>query len=271
MVPTVTGSLLSRARVSLQLRGLDARDALRGRRVARVPPRRLNFVGTTDFVDTGNEFLGHFVALGGLQPGGRVLDIGCGIGRMARPLAGYLDAGGSYDGFDIHAEGIAWCEPRYRDLVNFRFQLADIRNALYNPGGSVTASEYRFPYPDGAFDLVFATSVFTHLVAGDALHYLDEVARVLAPGGRTLLTFFVLDDTSRALIAAGRSTLAFAALDEHSAVVDRDLAEEAIAYDAAWLTDALHTRGLREAQIHPGSWSGREPATSYQDIVVAHG
>ena len=110
----MTGSLLTRARVSLSLRAADARDALRGRRDARVPPRRLNFVGITDFVDTGDEFLGHFVALGGLQPDGRVLDVGCGIGRMARPLAGYLGRDGSYDGFDINAQGIAWCRAALR-------------------------------------------------------------------------------------------------------------------------------------------------------------
>jgi SAM-dependent methyltransferase len=271
MVRTVPSSLLTRARTSLTLRGLDARDALRGRRDPRVPPRRLNFVGITDFVDTGDEFLGHFVTLGRLQPGERVLDVGCGIGRMARPLAGYLDEDGSYDGFDVNAEGIAWCKPRYRDHPNFRFALSDIHNALYNPGGSVTASAYRFPYDDDAFDLVVATSLFTHLATDDALHYLDEVARVLAPGGRVLLTFFVLDETSRALIAQGRSTQPFVARDDHSAVVDPHLPEEAIAYDGAWLRAALGARGLRDAEIHPGAWSGRRPATSYQDIVIGHG
>jgi SAM-dependent methyltransferase len=271
MVRTVSSSLLTRARTSLALRGLDARDALRGRRDPRVPPRRLNFVGITDFIDTGDEFMAHFVTLGGLQPGERVLDVGCGIGRIARPLAGYLNADGSYDGFDINAEGIAWCEPRYADLGNFRFQMSDIHNALYNPGGSVTASAYRFPYDDDAFDLVVATSLFTHLASDDALRYLDETVRVLAPGGRVLLTFFVLDATSRALIGQGRSSQPFVARDDHTAVVDPQLPEEAIAYDGDWLRAALAARGVRDVEIHPGSWSGRGPATSYQDIVVGHG
>jgi SAM-dependent methyltransferase len=271
MVRAVTGSLLTRARVSLSMRAADARDALRGRRDGRVPPRRLNFVGITDFVDTGDEFLGHFIALGGLQPDGRVLDIGCGIGRMARPLAGYLGSDGSYDGFDVNAQGIAWCQPRYADRPNFRFVLADIHNAVYNPGGTQTAVDYRFPYDDDAFDLVFATSVFTHLMTAEALHYLDEVARVLAPGARALLTFFVLDELSRAAIAAGRASQAFTAFDDHSAVTDPSLPEEAIAYDAQWVGGALRERGLGDFEIHPGSWSGRDPATSYQDIVVARG
>ena len=48
------------------------------------------------------------------RPGERVLDVGCGIGRMARPLAGYLTGDGSYDGFDVNREGIRWCTRRYR-------------------------------------------------------------------------------------------------------------------------------------------------------------
>ncbi len=139
------------------------------------------------------------------------------------------------------------------------------------PPGPRPRVDYRFPYDDDAFDLVFATSVFTHLVTAEALHYLDEVARVLAPGGRALLTFFVLDERSRAAIAAGRSSQAFVAFDDHSAVIDPSLPEEAIAYDAQWLERALRERGLGDYEIHPGSWSGRDPATSYQDIVVARG
>ena len=49
-----------------------------------------------------------------------VLDVGCGIGRMAIPLARYLNTDGKYEGFDIIPENIAWCQraitPRYPQL-----------------------------------------------------------------------------------------------------------------------------------------------------------
>jgi SAM-dependent methyltransferase len=262
--------VIDRARQSARLRALDLRDTVSRRRDRLTPPRRLDFVGHSDFAATGDEFMAHFVELGGLQPGERVLDVGCGIGRMARPLAGYLSSDGSYDGFDVNRDGIGWCRRRYRRHPNFRFQVADIFNARYNPHGAFRADEYRFPYDDASFDFVLATSVFTHLLEADATHYLTECERVLAPGGRLFATFFLLNDTSRALMAAGDSGLTFLDVDERLAILDESLPEEAVAYDDEWVFETLRGNGLELVGLHPGSWSGREEFISFQDIVVAH-
>jgi SAM-dependent methyltransferase len=267
--PPVRRPVIDRARQSARFRALDLRDTVSRRRDRFTPPRRLDFVGHSDFAATGDEFMAHFVELGGLQPAARVLDVGCGIGRMARPLAGYLSSDGSYDGFDVNRDGIAWCRRRYRRHPNFRFEVADIFNARYNPRGSQRADEYRFPYEDASFDFVLATSVFTHLLEADATRYLAECGRVLAPGGRLFATFFVLDDASRALIAGGRSGLQFTDVDERVAILDEALPEEAVAYDEEWVFEALRACGLELAGLHPGSWSGREEFVSFQDIVVA--
>ena len=81
----------------------------------------------------------------------------------------------------------ATATPRRR----FAFVHADLRNTAYNPGGALDADSYRFPYGDGAFDLVIATSLFTHLLPAAAEHYLSEAARVLAPGGRLFCTWLL--------------------------------------------------------------------------------
>jgi SAM-dependent methyltransferase len=261
--------VLERAATSLRLRSLDLRDRVGGRADRLVPPRRLDFVGHSDFVETGDEFLTHLVELAGLQPEDRVLDVGCGIGRMARPLAGYLAPQGSYDGFDVDRRGIGWCRRRYRRHANFRFRVADLYNRRYNPAGAHSAAEYRFPYDDGSFDVVLCASVVTHLLEGEADHYLAEIARVLAPGGRALITFFVLDGDSRAAIAQGRAGLPFLDADGEVAVVSEDVPEEAVAYDQAWMIDALGRNGLDFDSVHPGSWSGHQGARSFQDLVVA--
>jgi SAM-dependent methyltransferase len=265
----VSPPLIARAGTSLRLRALDVRDRVAGRRDPLVPPRRLDFVGHSDFAGTGAEFLGHFVKLGGLRPDDRVLDVGCGIGRMARPLTGYLSAHGSYDGFDVNRDGIEWCRRRYRRHPNFRFAVADLHNRRYNPGGGQPASEYRFPYDDAAFDFVICTSVLTHLLEGEADHYLAEIARVLAPGGRALATFFLLHDASRAAIAAGAAGLPFLDADAPVAVVSDEVPEEAVAYDRGWVEAALARHGLTLDAVHGGTWWGDEQGVSFQDLVVA--
>ena len=262
-------SVLARARTSLRLRTLDVADRVRGRSEPLVPPRRLNFVGPGDFVAVGDEFLRHFIELGGLEPGERVLDIGCGIGRMARPLTSYLDAGGSYDGFDVSREGIEWCRRHYARFDGFRFEHADLVNATYNPGGAERASEYRFPYPDASFDFALAISVFTHLVQADAANYLGEAARVLRPGGRLLSTWLLLDDDARERVAAGSAAFDLHRRDAETSVMNEGTPEEAVAFDEGWVKRRLGECGVTVTGVWPGTWCGRESGRSFQDIVIA--
>lgn len=261
--------LLERARTSLELRARDARDRLSGRTDALVPPRRLDFVGHSDFVATGDEFLDHLRTYAGLQPGSRILDAGCGIGRMARPLTRFLADEGAYAGFDPNAAGIAWCRERYARFANFTFTRADLFNARYHPEGTQSASEFRFPAEDASFDVVLMASVLTHLLPEECEHYVAESERVLRPGGRLLATFFVLDDESRGLIADDRSGLAFPDAQEAVAVIDEAVPEEAVAYGADWIGEVLAAHGLTHRGTHPGSWCGRAEHVSFQDLVVA--
>lgn len=252
---------MARIVTSLRLRALDVRE-----RDPLVPPRRMQFVGEGDFAATGDEFLGHFTAIAGLQPGDRVLDVGCGIGRMARPLAAFLDParGGAYAGFDVNPAGIAWCEARYP--AHFAFTRVDLVNARYNPTGTLRADEFRFPYDDDAFDVVILTSVLTHLLEAEADHYLAETRRVLAPGGRMLATFFLLDEGSRAALRAGRAAPTFEDPGGMVAIHSDAMPEDAVAYDERWVRERADVRA-----IHPGAWRGNPtpPARSFQDLVLA--
>ncbi len=258
-----------RVRDSLRLRALDLADRLGGRADRLVPPRRLDFVGHSEFAATGEEFLGHFVELGGLQPHHAVLDVGCRAGGMARALAGYLSDDGSYDSLDVNREAIGRCRRRYARHPNFHFKVADLYSRRYNPSGARRASEYRFPYEDERFDFAILASVLTHLLEDDAERYLSELGRVLRPGGRALTTWFLLEDDSRRRILAGQSGLAFLDPELHVAVVSEDVPDEAVAYDEGWVYDRAGQHGLQIVEpVHPGSWCGRDGARSFQDIVV---
>ena len=265
----VSPSLPNRAATSLRLRALDLRDRVAGSGDPLVPPRRLQFIGVGDFAEVGDEFAGHFRAHAGLTADSRVLDVGSGIGRIARPLASVLGPEGRYDGFDPDPGGVSWCVEAYADRPNFRFAHVDAYNRLYNPSGTVDPETLRFPYEDARFDLVVMVSVLTHLLGATLDNYLRETRRVLAPGGRLCTTAFLLDDEARAGIAAGRAFPAFGPEADGLAVGDPDVPEEAVAYDREGFVARLAAAGLVDAQVHPGTWPGRPAGVTYQDLVVA--
>ncbi len=261
--------MLRRAATSVRLRLADARDEVMGRGDPLIPPRRLNFVGDSDFRSTGDEFLAHFRTLAGLSASDRVLDIGCGIGRMARVLVSVLrPPTGSYDGFDVSRTGIEWCREHYRDTpVPFRFEHVDVHHPEYNPSGRGDAQQLRFPYDDASFDLAIATSVFTHLLDGAVTHYLEQTARVLAPGGRLLSTWLVVDPDAS---ARRRARHLRAPRRRHGAALVADPAapEAAVAYPLQWIREQLAACGLSLREPYePGTWTGR-PGASFQDLLV---
>jgi len=249
----------------------DAVDFILMRRDPLIPPRRLNFVGAGDFKTVGEEFFRYFVDLGGLKPTDSVLDVGCGIGRMAVPLTRYLNDSGRYEGFDIVARGIAWCNANIAGrFPAFHFTHSNVFNGNYNPGGTIPASEYVFPYASRSFDFVFLTSVFTHMLPSDLEHYLSEISRVTKPGGRCLLTFFVLNKESLALIAAGRSTQDFRHAVENWRTTNPNNPEWAVAYPEEFARNLLSKHGWSISEpLHYGSWCGRAQYLSYQDIIIA--
>jgi len=248
----------------------DLMDTLAGRREDMVPPKRMIFIGGMDFKKVGDEFLGHFRDLAGLSPDASVLDVGSGIGRMARPLTGYLSKAGRYEGIDIDSTGVAWCRKHISSrFPNFNFQRADIYNKYYNPKGRHKSSEYRFPYRDAQFDFAYLTSVFTHMFPADVDNYLKEIARTLKPGGKSLITWFLANPESRKLIAAGRSALDFRHEMDGYLTVDTDVPENAIGFEEEYVRGLYRKHGLEVDAIRYGSWCGRGEFLSFQDIVLA--
>lgn len=204
----------------------------------------------------------------GLQPEHRVLDIGCGIGNLAIGLREYLRGG--YDGVDIHPEAIAWCQqaisPRH---PAFRFHRADVSSRAYNPGGNLTAAEYRFPFPDRTFDFIFLASVFTHMMPDAVERYLLEISRLLAPGGTCVESYFLLNDETRRGVDAGRSFMSFDV--EHPSGVcrlhDAFVPESAVAFDEGFVRRIHDEADLEIRDVRRGRWWSGERHD--QDVVTA--
>jgi ubiquinone/menaquinone biosynthesis C-methylase UbiE len=234
------------------------------------PESRAYVGGVDDFLEVGNEFLGYFKSICNLKPDESLLDVGCGIGRMAIPLTTYMGGTARYEGFDIVKSGIYWCTENITpEHTNFQFHHSNILNKAYNPGGRLPAAEYRFPFEDGSFDFVFLTSVFTHMLPVDMEHYFREIARVLKEGGRCLITFFLLNPESLKLIESGKSTQAFTYGFGLYKAVQKNNPEAAIAYEEAYIHECHKKNGLNIQAVHYGSWCGRGEYLSYQDIIIA--
>jgi SAM-dependent methyltransferase len=241
------------------------------KRQGMISPRSKIFIGQGDFVKIGEEFKSHFIALGNLQPGDRVLDVGCGIGRMAIPLTGYLSGEGEYWGFDIVKSGIEWCRKRISSKHNnFHFLHSDIYNKHYNPKGKIRAQDFRFPFEDQFFDFVFLTSVFTQMLTPDVENYLGEISRVLRVGGKCMITFFILNDESNHLVRSGKSTLDFRYELAGCVTANKKMPEDAIAYDENFVKSLFAKQGLELIQpIYYGSWCNRQSSLTYQDLIIA--
>ena len=94
----------------------------------------------------------------------RILDFGCGCGRVIRHLP-YLTRATIF-GSDVNGRAVRWCQ---ENLGFGRF----VRNGLEPP----------MPFESNAFDLVYSFSVFTHLPEALQHVWASEISRVLRPGG----------------------------------------------------------------------------------------
>lgn len=249
---------------------LEIIDKLQGRNEM-LPPRSLiSYIGGGDFEKNGQQFQKYFVELGGLQPHHRVLDVGCGIGRLAIPLTNYLSPKGEYWGIDIVYKGIDWCQKNISPKFNnFHFLHSDIHNTNYNPKGKLSAAQYTFPFENQFFDFIFLTSVFTHMVTPSLENYVAEISRTLKKGGKCFMTFFILNEESEKLMNSGQSSFNFKYSLEGCFTTNLKDPEYATAYKEEFLKELFEKHNLKiEKPIRYGSWCNRDTVLSYQDIII---
>jgi len=137
--------------------------------------------------------------------GARVLDCGCGAGELAIEVA---RSGAEVHGFDLSFESVR--------LMGARAQ----RDGVSVPGGFVSVME-RLPFNDGTFDVVVGKSILHHV---DVYAALEEVRRVLRPGGRAL---FIENQVTNPLLRFAREKMTgrfgvarLGTIDEHPLVAN---------------------------------------------------
>jgi SAM-dependent methyltransferase len=112
-----------------------------------------------------------------LDPGDRVLDLGCGAGRHAFEV---YRRGGRVVALDQNEDEIR----QVRDMFAAMGEAGEVP-----PGATATAirsDALRLPFPDRSFDKVIISEVLEHIPADERA--IAEVARVLKPGGLIAVT-----------------------------------------------------------------------------------
>ena len=219
------------------------------------------------FENIGRHFQAKLVRDGGLREASRVLDVGSGCGRIAIPLTEVISESGLYIGLEIDEPMVQWCQRNISACFpQFRFIHCPVQNSAYNPHGRERPEQYKFPFGPGQFDLIIATSVFTHLRPASASNYIFECARVLRPGGKLFATAFLIENGLRSPDWGLKFEYV---LDEVSFTTDPNIPEAAVAYSTDWLLDNFRRAHLEVAKpIYWGSWSGKQPAYSGQDLLI---
>ena len=252
-----------------RLRYRDMQELI-DRQIEILPAHYVEAIGKGEFKATGLDLVNQLVKHAGLQPWHRVLDLGCGLSRIALHLQGYLDSRGRYDGIDVVRDMIEWNRLHVSEHHSrFRYHHQDVANTLYNRDGSEPAAHATLPFADASFDLALATSLFTHLQPDAAARYVAELARVVAPRGRVATTWFLLNDDSRRGIESGRSSPPLACEGDGVRLDDPENPDAAIAFAETWVRERFADSGLRLRKILYGWWSGTRSSRVYQDLLVA--
>jgi SAM-dependent methyltransferase len=212
-----------------------------------------------------------------IGPRSRVVDFGCGIGRVAVQLLSREQPPRGYLGIDIIPSAIDFCraeiQPRFAGTA---FELAAGDNDHYDrhidrTGVARDTASLTAQYGD-RFTHAFAFSVFTHLYAEDFVAALRFIAALIGAGGEFLFTAFTLTDFSRAMIATGQTEYPLGRHEfrEDGRVMVGDPADPLafIAYDRAMIEAMVWKAGLVITKVESGSWMGGRLGTSLQDVYV---
>ncbi|RNE90101.1 MULTISPECIES: class I SAM-dependent methyltransferase [unclassified Marichromatium] len=180
----------------------------------------------------GREASRRLLERAGVEPGARVLDLGCGTGGSARLLM--AEYGLQVTGIDLTAGFVGVADWLTR------------ATGMAASGDFVCGDAQRLPFTEGAFDLIWAQHVLLNVP--DMMRVLLEAQRVLRPGGRILVHEVVAGDAEDAL----RFPVPWADSPRHSHLLEREALIERFTghgFRAAFVDD-ITADGLRWRQKH---------------------
>ena len=175
-----------------------------------------------------------------------IVELGCGCGRIARPLKGAWFQG-TYVGVDIDSEMIEYCRSHF-PKERFRFVHSPHKSATYSSRRQKTApgksAALRIADANSK-DFIFSISLYSHLLEEELLEYLQESARILRVGGIMQMTFFCMDHIN----LGDRWT--FKRAKGNSYIENQKYPEAAVAYTENYIRKLVGEIGFGEITVLP--------------------
>jgi len=210
-------------------------------RLDKYPPiplrRHVGCFGSFD--GPGFEFVEYLKLLLGLKSEHRVWDIACGCGllELALESAGWR---GQLVGVDIHKPCITWARRSIsKRIPSFQFVHANIYNEDYWPYGHLSTKEWFSIFGASDFDIAILKSLFTHMLPEELSVYLQQISARLSPGGKAILTFFILNEEQERLEQKNSIRFIAPSPDSVYAVKQLLVPTAAVAYTEAYLVEEL--------------------------------
>ena len=183
----------------------------------------------------------------------RILDIGSADGRVAAAFTRRGNFHGFYMGLEINERQVEECSRRFRGQGDqFRFVHADVFHSRYNSAGREPVESYVFPFEDDRFDYVIVNSVLIYFLPGTLRQYLNEIRRVLAPGGLAFTNHFVINQDFHK--NPEQAEHQFDTRLDGCFIVDPDDPERFVAYEEPELLGMIDASGLQVHKSVPGFW-----------------
>ena len=238
-----------------------------------IPPLKLILgsgnTNVRDYLNNTAFYTGDFIKRCFLKRNHRVLEIGCGSGKIASGLINYFNIEGEYIGLDVDRENINWCD-RNLSIINsnFQFYCLDIVNNYYYEDDNGKVNSYDFSFlEDRQFDRAIALSVFNHLRLSDTKAYLQEIGRRLTIDGLGYLTFFSIDEYFREFQKNNNN---FLQVKEYEKGVWYGYTKQKsfAGYEPEFLMGVLEEANLRIIDNENSPWQKTSKNTFYPDLYL---
>lgn len=205
-----------------------------------------------------------------LQSQSRVLEIGCGVGRLALSIADHVKEG-HYDGLDVDYKSIDWCRTHLSTPTQNNCQFHQLlQESQQVESNGFRLSKVRFPYEDEQFDVVYSTTTFVHLPPDEVQQYLAEISRVLKKNGCCLLMFFLWNQLIEQMIKNKKTNLKSTTHHEHYKSMTNYANESANAFHENTVYQWHQQANLTINEVVYGRWSGSSEEMIYKDGIVSH-